>query len=258
MKPSEVINTFKPLRNFKSPWRLVGDRLGLTTKPYTIESKSGRLIHVRPGCGDRYTVYEVFGLKEYGRGLDILEPGGIVVDIGANIGCFAVEAAARVGPTGKVYAFEPEASTYERLLMNIAANDVHHIKPSRTAISSQPGEVTLFVSEQQLLFSSLYSSVEGRPPGQNQQRVKAVTLEKVIEINQLPHIDLLKLDCEGAEHDIIAKMPQHLLDKVHHVIMELHTISGYDSQATIETLLNAGFRHHPESTHFFDKPVTTS
>lgn len=57
----------------------------------------------------------------------ILRPGDIFIDIGANIGYFSVLAARLVGPTGRVFAFEPVPPTVERLRHNIKINGVNNI-----------------------------------------------------------------------------------------------------------------------------------
>lgn len=51
-----------------------------------------------------------------------IAPGSTVIDVGANIGCFTMVAAKLVGPTGRVFALEPEESTFRQLEKNIELN----------------------------------------------------------------------------------------------------------------------------------------
>lgn len=62
--------------------------------------------------------------KEEGtiRWLQNLRPGDVFYDIGANIGCYTLYAARLVGPSGKVYAFEPHVGNAHKLMMNVEAN----------------------------------------------------------------------------------------------------------------------------------------
>ena len=52
----------------------------------------------------------------------ILRPGDVFVDGGANIGLFSLVAASRVGPAGRVLAFEPASSTRAQLSRNVTLN----------------------------------------------------------------------------------------------------------------------------------------
>lgn len=58
---------------------------------------------------------------------EMVKPGDVFYDIGANIGIYALMAAMRVGAAGKVVAFEPHSPTMVRLLANIAANGLEGV-----------------------------------------------------------------------------------------------------------------------------------
>src|SRR6266496_451229 len=72
-----------------------------------------------------------------------LRPGDVFVDVGANIGLFTLIAASRVGPTGKVIAFEPTSETYERLVGNVRLNRLRNVDCVRSALSDHSGELDL-------------------------------------------------------------------------------------------------------------------
>ena len=54
--------------------------------------------------------------------LNLLEPGGVFVDVGANLGYFSILAAACVGERGRVYAFEPDPDNFALLQANSETN----------------------------------------------------------------------------------------------------------------------------------------
>jgi FkbM family methyltransferase len=73
----------------------------------------------------------------------ILRPGMTFVDVGANDGLYALFAAQRVGPQGKVLAIEPSQREFMRLDRNLRLNRLTNVRAFRLAASSQYGEATL-------------------------------------------------------------------------------------------------------------------
>src|SRR3989338_8733486 len=72
----------------------------------------------------------------------VLKPGMTFVDVGANIGLFSLMAARQVGPTGKVYAFEPGADNCTLLRKNIEQNGYRNVTIVEKAVSEKPGPAT--------------------------------------------------------------------------------------------------------------------
>ena len=68
-----------------------------------------------------------------------LKPGMTAVDIGANIGCFALAMAQAVGPSGRVYAFEPMPKNLETLRQNCALNKASHVVIEGKAVGERSG-----------------------------------------------------------------------------------------------------------------------
>jgi len=75
-----------------------------------------------------------------------LRSGDIFVDVGANIGLFTLLAGHLVGPSGRVLAFEPCSSTFNRLLRNVRRNGMSHISCYRLALSNTVGVARLSAS----------------------------------------------------------------------------------------------------------------
>ena len=72
-----------------------------------------------------------------------LRPGDVFVDVGANIGLFTLIAAERVGPGGKVLAFEPTAKTFGRLVDNVQLNKLSNVECFKLALSDSQGHLQL-------------------------------------------------------------------------------------------------------------------
>ena len=106
-------------RHSNTPITLTLDTLKLQPSPFIAQANNGLKLSLRPNAGESFTFYENLIRQDYLQHGIQLKPGDTVIDIGANIGAFTVLAASQVGYNGKVFAFEPEAMTFECLLKNI-------------------------------------------------------------------------------------------------------------------------------------------
>ena len=138
--------------------------------------------------------YEV-GEREFIR--RYLQVGDTFVDAGAHIGLFTLIAAHKVGPAGKVIAFEPCATSFEVLRANIALNDLGNVQCEDMALSDCEG-TALFHShlgEGRAAFSSL-STVPAFQDG-CAESVLTTTLDRYMDASGIDTIALVKLDVEG-------------------------------------------------------------
>ncbi len=122
--------------------------------------------------------------------LRLIRPGDTVCDCGANIGVYAILAARRVGPTGRVLCFEPETSNANLLERNIAANAVTNIDLIRFGLSDAAGEARLHLSEN----AGQHSLVDS---GGATQVITLRTLDDAV--GEATTVDVIKLDVEGAD-----------------------------------------------------------
>jgi FkbM family methyltransferase len=129
-----------------------------------------------------------------------IRDGFTFVDVGSNVGGYALFVAALAGPTGRVLAVEPQPGVFERLVYNIRQNPFGTIKALDCAVADKAGEVTLFVDPRNHGESSV--KIVGFGEGQA-IRVPASTLEQLLVSERLDRIDAIKLDVEGAEDLIL-------------------------------------------------------
>jgi FkbM family methyltransferase len=136
--------------------------------------------------------------------LAFLRTGDIYIDIGANIGLFTLLAAKQVGKEGRVYAFEPTPTTYERLLTNVRLNQFENVSTYQCAVSDKSGQAAMTLS---------LDGFDGRnsiatPTGGEQfstALVKTTTLDEfVAEQNLSGKISMIKIDVEGWETYVLA------------------------------------------------------
>lgn len=136
----------------------------------------------------------------------LTDAGATAVDAGANIGHMTSVLAARVGPTGKVHAFEPHPAIYEALRANIERWNAQlgsaTITAHPIALSSRDGEVALYIPdgfEGNAGLATLSPSAHSPARGTEHQ-VKA---RRLAEFAEFGRVDVMKLDVEGHELDLL-------------------------------------------------------
>lgn len=119
----------------------------------------------------------------------------VIVDAGANIGLASMyfKNFAKI-----VYAIEPAQSHLRNLENVITQNNITNIKILPFALSNKMGKRKLYLSPNPTA-NSLMSTITGQPS----EEVQTITLDCILKNENIDHIDLLKLDVEGAESEII-------------------------------------------------------
>ena len=124
----------------------------------------------------------------------------VFVDIGADVGAYALFVAAESGPRARILAVEPQPDIFERLVFNIRENGFSCIKALACAVSDRDDPVTLFVNPMNSGETSM-RTVDAHPKSR-QVRAEGRTLARLLTDEAMTRVDVLKLDVEGAE-DII-------------------------------------------------------
>jgi len=151
----------------------------------------------------------------------LLRKGCVFCDIGANEGYFSVIASKLIGPTGKVYAVEPQRRLDPVFQQNMRLNNCQNVTLLQCAITDQVGQSYIYLSPNTNTGSSgLRRATKYWNP---KQLVETLTLEELIERNAISHVDLMKLDIEGYEYEAILGSTHVLKEGVIEAIaLELH------------------------------------
>jgi FkbM family methyltransferase len=182
-----------------------------------LELRNGTKYLVRPRTTDFSVINEAVILDPYlSPGHVSLNPDAIVVDVGANIGDFTVQAA-KLCPRGRVYAIEPVAANCECIERQLQLNGLANVTVLHLALGGEEGEVEIHEAGLQ---SSAQSS-EQQASGQASQRVRLATFQSMMRESNIESIDLLKMDCEGAEWDILPAA-EMVLPKIKQLVLEYH------------------------------------
>jgi len=135
--------------------------------------------------------------------LRILKPNDVYIDIGANIGFYALQASKTVGENGKVYAFEPSPPTRAALLRNIELNAAKNIAAIDFALSDSQGTAKFFLNKAN---NSGASSLNQSPDSGEVVEVSLTTYDQFADQEGLPTPSLIKIDVEGAEMKVLRGM----------------------------------------------------
>jgi len=219
---------------------LLRDSVRLARSPYVAVSRQGARLELRPGQGEWFTFYENVIRQDYFKGIIPLAPGDCVIDIGANIGAFTVVAAQQVGPTGRVFSYEPDPLCVERLRSNVELNRLTNVTVVGAAVAGDNGHAQLH-RHSKSAFSSLFDGVDGRVKEHAEAfEVELVGINDVIERCDTP-VQLMKVDCEGAEYDMFDAIRPEAAQKIRQIAMEVHAVPGKSTQALRERLELLGF-----------------
>lgn len=174
----------------------------------------------------------------------LVEPGDVTIDLGANIGYYALLLARQVGDEGKVYAFEPDPLNVELLHKNIEANGYSTIVVEAKAVSDEAGLVKLFKENWNDATPSLWESSHCT----NSVEVDCVRLDDYFgdESKGMPRIDFIKMDIEGAEGKALAGMGALLAANPEATIMTEYLPSVLENMGTkaidfLNTLTGLGY-----------------
>jgi FkbM family methyltransferase len=238
------------IRNWKEYTFKKGERsfrtLNFTTRPHSLHFEVNK---------NNYIVFkEIFVEDFYGLSSFISQlPGNAtVVDIGANVGFFPVLMLSKK-PTTTFFCYEPlpaNIAHLKKLKKNNPSFD-RQLNIYQFAVTDKSeGNITLFTEENadESSIASIHSDFDIR--NKNSLSVPVTNLKSIVSGNNLDKIDILKLDCEGAEFPILYGTPDHVFEKIKFILLEVHNL---DNERQNVEALNAFLREKDfdiESTPF--------
>lgn len=173
--------------------------------------------------------------------------GYICVDIGANYGYYTRLMEKLVGPSGKVYAIEANKNLCNLITESIKEypiDDGAEVKLFNLAVSDSKGIVTLNIPPKYLGGSSIVWGKENLPSNiDNNLWTESMDVESDtvdVILNDVDHIDLIKIDIEGAEH-LAWRGMQKTLDKTNVIVIELGSYSHNELKDDIYVKYNVTY-----------------
>jgi FkbM family methyltransferase len=135
--------------------------------------------------------------------------GMTVLDIGAHVGYYTLQAAVRVGPEGRVHAFEPMSKNFKRLLHNVEINSFHNVTANRYIVHERSGKMSIIPGDPRNPGGSSLPSVDA-DHGSPREIVESITIDDYADENGLREIHLAKIDVEGSELHVLRGMKRVL------------------------------------------------
>jgi FkbM family methyltransferase len=133
-----------------------------------------------------------------------LQPGMTVLDIGAHHGLYTLMASKRVGPEGKVFAFEPSTRERTALLQHVRINRCKNVTIESSAVGSENSDAQLFVVEgAQTACNSLRKPAADVSGTLRPLSVHVVKLDDWLASRKIDDIHFIKLDVEGGELEVL-------------------------------------------------------
>ena len=185
-----------------------------------------------------------------------IRPGDLVLDVGANIGTHTLGFASMVGPSGHVFAFEPQPLVFNILCANVALNAADHVRCLNKAAGTSGGTIAVpyTPTDQPANFGQL-SLRNALPGGSAKDRVEVIAVDDL----ELPACRLIKADVQGMEAEVLRSAARTIA--VHRPILYVEceeVASAAELIGTIEDLDYTMWWHavpYFSTSNFYDNPT---
>ena len=149
-----------------------------------------------------------------------LSAGGTFVDVGAQIGYYTLKAAPVVGARGHVIAVEPNPETLRRLQTNLDASEAKMVTVAPVACSDAEAVLELYAGPASNTGETSLSKANASQAGvvANTYKVRARPLDDIVREAGVAHVDVIKIDVEGAEYMVLQGALQ-TLDRDHPMLL---------------------------------------
>ena len=215
----------RSLPHFRGKWQIV-DRVSRTLLPLrgagddlrTVRMKNGSLMtwNVRDAAEGRAAWLGIWDDLIRDAVFVRLEPGAVILDIGASVGAWTVPMARWLGVSGRVYAFEPVPANRTRLEQAVLANALGNVVISPMALGDGSRQVDMWLKSWKTGSSTGTAAVV--PTGTGHLTVSMQSLDDWAAENDLQRLDFIKLDVEGAEFFVLAGA-EHVITRFRPLIL---------------------------------------
>lgn len=175
----------------------------------TIRQATRQGIHYHLDLHDFVDWHIYFGFQDSGKDTlyELIKEGHTVLDIGVNVGEVTLNAAQKVGKSGKVIGFEPHPTNFQRCQRNIALNKLDNITVENKGLGHQKGMFQIYAVDEGNAGKNRIDETHRDAPATT---VQIITLDEYVQNNQLKQIDVIKIDVEGFELKVLQGAKQTL------------------------------------------------
>jgi FkbM family methyltransferase len=213
---------------------------GLWTSTIDLKLKNGGVISVK----DFMTLYifkEIFvdHCYDYPK-LHTEQP--VIIDVGANAGLFTMRMK-QLYPKSFVYCYEPFPPNYEQLRTNLEGSHLNSYALFKKGLGGTARKEKLFIHQKNSGGHSIYKNLTN---DDNYVEIELTDIQSALNNIAGKHCNLLKLDCEGAEYEIIKSIDSETALMIDSIVFEI-TPSQYDLKELTAHLNNIGYIVEPSS-----------
>jgi FkbM family methyltransferase len=208
-------------------WRFTTDMIRQTPNSTLASLRwSGRDVFYRSGTADPFVLYQI--LLKGGKKAEYFVPRAlkpkIILDIGSNIGASILYFHEQF-PEAKILGFEPHPATFRVLEKNVAGlNGVtvfnYGLGAAHQRVAVDADEVNFGAFNTRGVFKD-----RGFPAAPVECEVRR--LDEVLRELSIAQVDLIKIDCEGAEADVFSALPDEILSQCQWIVGEFHDHTGF-------------------------------
>jgi FkbM family methyltransferase len=198
------------------------------TQTFTYNSQSYTVLLNSSDPSTNGCIQEIVKRNEYRLEQFATIENGTFIDIGANCG-IATIILAKQNPNSLVYSFEPDPSVFKVLEENVKLNNLSNVILFNKAMcrkETKTIELCLHPS-----YSGGNTTCADKAVFTNNTIVECVSFDEIIETYKISKIDLLKIDCEGAEYEILYESERFKERIVKAIVGEFHNLS-YNTKIT--------------------------
>lgn len=160
-----------------------------------------------------------------------------IIDIGAHIGTFEIFVRS-LNHSAALFAFEAASDNFEILETNIAENKLQKVTTFQKAVAGCTEDVYLNLS------NNNHNNSLCEPYAKDARQYKiipGISLDDLLEQNEIARCALLKIDCEGAEYEIFENTSQKTFEKIDAIFMEYHEHFGRSHRELVQLFEKQGF-----------------
>lgn len=178
---------------------------------YILKLKNGFKVKLRNHSSDIHAFVNIWVIQEYLKNFDKNED--TIIDIGGHIGLFSIYALS--WNPKKIIAFEPIKENFDLFNDNISLNKIKNIKCYNMAAYGSSEEIEIYFNQDFAAHSLIRNNGSSR-------KIKAISLKRIFDDNDICKCSILKLDCEGSEYKIFEELPDDYYRKIEKISMEYH------------------------------------
>jgi len=134
---------------------------------------------------------------------NVLKPGDVFIDVGANIGYLSAIGASLVGKNGQVHSFEPVPQYFRRLEKMAMMNPDYKIVINQCALGEEEGTGNICIASQNIGWNTMVPNLMSRDTLKETLKVPIHRLDSYIKENEIDDISLIKIDVEGFEFPVL-------------------------------------------------------